>query len=253
MVNNPELGLPAAERSEGAKTVVSVSRPEHPTRQMAALRARRVARLAREQAAVRRRVVMAGFASVLLLLFTVLAAVGVMSWLWLIVPAVLLVATVGSSVAGSFRAQSQSRDEVEELARLFRNEFADLHGECCTGLGDVEFLGTVVLGGRFASEKMMGFHLVDDPPHGRPVLHGQVGDYGGPDARMAVDEKERCDLPRALGHVETVQTFVEIPGYREAERSNVEAQRISQDIEIDLLDGGWRLYRWFRHYVPVFS
>ena len=118
MVNNPELGLPAAERSEGAKTVASVSRPEHPTRQMAALRARRVARLAREQAAVRRRVVMAGFASVLLLLFTVLAAVGVMSWLWLIVPAVLLVATVGSSVAGSFRAQSQSRDEVEELARI---------------------------------------------------------------------------------------------------------------------------------------
>ena len=118
MVNNPERGLPAADRPEGSKKVTSASRPDSPTRQMAALRARRVARLAREQAAVKRRVVMAAASSVLLLVFTVVAAVGALSWLWLILPVTLLVATVGSSVAGSFRAQSQSRDEVDELARI---------------------------------------------------------------------------------------------------------------------------------------
>ena len=118
MVNNPERGLPAADRPEGSKKVTSASRPDSPTRQMAALRARRVARLAREQAAVKRRVVMAAASSVLLLVFTVVAAVGALSWLWLISPVTLLVATVGSSVAGSFRAQSQSRDEVDELARI---------------------------------------------------------------------------------------------------------------------------------------
>lgn len=117
MVNNPERGLPAADRPEGSKKVTSASRPDSPTRQMAALRARRVARLAREQAAVKRRVVMAAASSVLLLVFTVVAAVGALSWLWLILPVTLLVATVGSSLT-SIRAQSQSRDEVNELARI---------------------------------------------------------------------------------------------------------------------------------------
>ncbi len=94
------------------------TRPVSPTQQMAALRARRVARLAREQAAVQRRVVAAGLAVVLTLIFTIVAAFGAMAWAWLAVPGSLLVGTVISSAVGAYRAQQQNAAEMVELDEI---------------------------------------------------------------------------------------------------------------------------------------
>ncbi|WP_099332283.1 hypothetical protein [Actinomyces minihominis] len=96
----------------------SKARPVSPTQQMAALRARRVARLAREQAAVQRRIVAAGLAVVLTLVFTIVAAFGAMAWAWLAVPGVLLVGTVISSALGAYRAQQQNAAEMVELEEI---------------------------------------------------------------------------------------------------------------------------------------
>ncbi len=91
---------------------------KNPAQQMTALRSRRVARLAREQAAVRRRIVTAAVATVFILTFTVLAAIGVLAWAWLALPGAFLAGTVASSVYGAAQAQKQNEAEIEELERI---------------------------------------------------------------------------------------------------------------------------------------
>lgn len=89
-----------------------------PTQQMTALRARRVARLSREAAAVKQRIAAAAGGSILMLAFAIPAALGRMSWAWISLPALVLVATVASSMWGSWKAQQDSAAEIAELARI---------------------------------------------------------------------------------------------------------------------------------------
>lgn len=113
--------MPAVPNANEKKVPVAqdaVSLRKNYAQQMAALRSRRVARLAREQAAVHRRIVTAAVATALILLFTALAAFGIMAWAWLAIPSVFLVGTVASSVYGASLAQRQNQAEINELEQI---------------------------------------------------------------------------------------------------------------------------------------
>lgn len=113
--------MPAVPNANEEKVPVAqdaVSLRKNYAQQMAALRSRRVARLARERAAVHRRIVTAAVATGFILLFTALAAFGIMGWVWLVVPAVFLVGTVASSVYGASLAQRQNQAEIDELEQI---------------------------------------------------------------------------------------------------------------------------------------
>lgn len=71
------------------------------TQEFAALRARRAARISTEQVAAKRRLVTAGVGVLMAAVISVLAAMGSISWMWIAVPVVFLVATlIASAVAG---------------------------------------------------------------------------------------------------------------------------------------------------------
>lgn len=113
--------MPDAPRVGSATdTELEVEKPMslHPTREYAALRASRVARRAREQAAAKRRVVMVGVAVVLILIFTGFAAAGWMSWAWLTIPSVALVGSVAGSVLAAGKTRNLDQEEAKRLAEL---------------------------------------------------------------------------------------------------------------------------------------
>lgn len=113
----------AAERGSVASPTKAQSRRQisgNPIQQMAALRARRAARLSREAAAVKQRVAGAVAGSVLMIAFAIAAASGAIPWGWIAVPAVVLVATVASSMWGSMQAQKNNATEISELKRIKR-------------------------------------------------------------------------------------------------------------------------------------
>lgn len=114
----PMPPVPNANENKVPDAQDAVSLRKNYAQQMAALRSRRVARLAREQAAVHRRIVTAAVATALILLFTALAAFGVMAWAWLALPSVFLVGTVASSVYGASQAQRQNQAEIDELEQI---------------------------------------------------------------------------------------------------------------------------------------
>ncbi len=84
----------------------------------AAMRAKRAARLSREEAAAQRRLVTSAIAGVIFLLVAVLAFLGKISWGWAIIPAVLLAGTLVSSVLQGRRAAERSAEEKKQLERL---------------------------------------------------------------------------------------------------------------------------------------
>lgn len=86
--------------------------------QYAALRAKRAARLAREEAAAKRRAVTAGAAGVLLLVVLGLAWGGLISWAWLILPAAFLAGSLASSVMAGKRVAEHSEQETGRLLEL---------------------------------------------------------------------------------------------------------------------------------------
>lgn len=90
----------------------------NPARDMAALKARRAARVSRERAAAKRRALGAAVGVAALVLFTVLAATKVIGWAWLVLPALFLVGTLAASVYGGKQAEKKNQQELDELRKL---------------------------------------------------------------------------------------------------------------------------------------
>ncbi len=89
-------------------------------REIAALRAHRAARLAREQAAGQRRLiasVVAAFSTIVVIALVATSAVG---WAWLALPVSALGAALGASRLAAVRAEAAGRAETEELHELRR-------------------------------------------------------------------------------------------------------------------------------------
>ena len=63
---------------------------------------------------------------------------------------------------------------------------------------------------------------------------------------MAIDEEERGDLARSFRDIEAFEAFVEVAGHRKVYGSDVEAQRVVQDVEIYVLRHCWKLVRCFQ-------
>ncbi len=116
MSSNSEANL--SDHTTAFSAADSRARHMSATQQMAALRARRAARLSSEQAAVKRRILATGTGAVLMLIFVIAAAAGALSWWWLLFPTAILAGTVASSVLGSRRAQEQNAAEIQELAEV---------------------------------------------------------------------------------------------------------------------------------------
>lgn len=118
--------LPSPQR-EGTDVVTKVpQRPVSPSarlrrldaaaaRELATLRAKRAARISSAAAAGRRRFVTFCFSAGLVVLFTILGALSVLSWWFLIFPGVLL---AGNIVASRMAAISNEKADAEELQRL---------------------------------------------------------------------------------------------------------------------------------------
>lgn len=115
-----------ADMSDPSKADTQPSREEtpsepvrlHPAREYAALRASRAARRSVEAAAARRRIVELGLAAVVFLVFTGFAAAGKMTWTWLFLPGVAMVATVASSMFAAERTRRRDAADAAELAEL---------------------------------------------------------------------------------------------------------------------------------------
>lgn len=90
-------------------------------REASRLRSRRAARLAVEQAGVRRRAVLAGVLGVAVAVLVVLPLMGVIGWAWVAIPSVLLVAVLGYSRAvasHSAKLRSEEESRMQELREV---------------------------------------------------------------------------------------------------------------------------------------
>ncbi len=109
MTSRPALHSPTRPRS--ATTLRMTSQQ---TRQLSALKAQRAARVSQTRAAAQRRVVTVSAAATLTALVAALAALSVVSWAWVLLPAMLLaVATVGSRVAAKNIEAARAREEEQ--------------------------------------------------------------------------------------------------------------------------------------------
>lgn len=87
-------------------------------REYASLRAGRAARISREKVAAQRRLLTAGLGMVTLIAFIVMAATGVMGWIWALVPAAFLAGSVAASVVAGERTKKRVETEDARLAEL---------------------------------------------------------------------------------------------------------------------------------------
>lgn len=83
-----------------------------------ALRARRAAHLSREKVAAKRRLVTAGAGVVVAIVFAALAAAGLIGWLWMLVPAGFLLATLAASAVAGERTKKQIDADNNRIAEL---------------------------------------------------------------------------------------------------------------------------------------
>lgn len=90
----------------------------HSAREYAALRAQRAARVSRETVAAKRRLLTAGLGGIALITFAILAFVGVVGWLWLLLPAGFLAATLVASAIAGERTKKQTESENRRMADL---------------------------------------------------------------------------------------------------------------------------------------
>jgi len=90
----------------------------HTLREVARLRGRRAARLSREQAAGRRRMLASALLGLATLVMVVLAAASLVGWAWALLPGVLLVAALGLSRTAAIRSERAREAENEQMHRL---------------------------------------------------------------------------------------------------------------------------------------
>lgn len=87
-------------------------------RDIAKLRARRAARIAAENAAARRRMVITGICALATVALGIVIAATSIAWAWIAIPAVALVASLGASRVAAVRSQQASQRELELLTKL---------------------------------------------------------------------------------------------------------------------------------------
>ena len=87
-------------------------------REIAKLRARRVARLAAESAAGRRRMVVTGVCALATVVLGIVIAATSIAWVWIAIPAAALVASLATSRVAAVRSQRASERELELLTKL---------------------------------------------------------------------------------------------------------------------------------------
>lgn len=93
-------------------------------REIAALRARRAARLSSEAAAGRRRMLAAVVSAAATLIVAIVVAATSVTWPWLLIPAALCVASLAASRYAAVRSQQADAREKAELQRL-RGQISD--------------------------------------------------------------------------------------------------------------------------------
>lgn len=87
-------------------------------RDIAKLRARRAARIAAENAAARRRMVITGICALATVALGIVIAATSIAWAWIVIPAAALVASLGASRVAAVRSQQASERELELLTKL---------------------------------------------------------------------------------------------------------------------------------------
>lgn len=87
-------------------------------RDIAKLRARRAARIAAENAAARRRMVITGICALATVALGIVIAATSIAWAWIAIPAAALVASLGASRVAAVRSQQASERELELLTKL---------------------------------------------------------------------------------------------------------------------------------------
>ena len=87
-------------------------------RDIAKLRARRAARIAAENAAARRRMVITGICALATIALGIVIAATSIAWAWIAIPAAALVGSLGASRVAAVRSQQASERELELLTKL---------------------------------------------------------------------------------------------------------------------------------------
>ena len=87
-------------------------------RDIAKLRARRAARIAAENAAARRRMVITGICALATVALGIVIAATSIAWAWIAIPVAALVASLGASRVAAVRSQQASERELELLTKL---------------------------------------------------------------------------------------------------------------------------------------
>ena len=87
-------------------------------RDIAKLRARRAARIAAENAAARRRMVITGTCALATVALGIVIAATSIAWAWIAIPVAALVASLGASRVAAVRSQQASERELELLTKL---------------------------------------------------------------------------------------------------------------------------------------
>ena len=87
-------------------------------REIAKLRARRAARIAAENAAARRRMVITGICALATVALGIVIAATSIAWAWIAIPAAALVASLATSRVAAVRSQRASERELELLTKL---------------------------------------------------------------------------------------------------------------------------------------
>lgn len=114
-------GTMSSHIEDGRRPVVgarALHRENARIREIAQLRARRAARLANERAAGQRRLLAAALTALATVVVVVLAQTSVVTWMWVAVPAGLLVASLVTSRLAAMRSEASGRAEDERLHQL---------------------------------------------------------------------------------------------------------------------------------------
>lgn len=108
----------SASRPHRPRSATTLRMTTEQTRQLAALKAQRAARISREAAAAQRRLVTVGVAAALVLLTVFLGATGVASWWWTAGTGALLVGSVGGSRLAAINIERAREREDQQFQAL---------------------------------------------------------------------------------------------------------------------------------------
>ncbi len=108
----------SASRPHRPRSATTLRMTTEQTRQLAALKAQRAARISREAAAAQRRLVTVGVAAALVLLTVILGATGVASWWWTAGTGALLVGSVGGSRLAAINIERAREREDQQFQAL---------------------------------------------------------------------------------------------------------------------------------------